>query len=175
MIKYIELDINVTDIQKQKIIDAVEEGTGVTLRFSYEHLKGKDKLAFTPTQAMHIYKNYSICQCVMKFIKTQLRHNKTTEGDFIQLLPLSATAGRFLASSVPPSLGTGASLGAGSATGSKVVHKIAGSGLYIKKAGMRYKMVSQGEGLYLYQREKASEKELTQKSIEEKIASVAPW
>src|SRR6218665_3061729 len=87
----------------------------------------------------------------LKMSKTQLEHNAKVEGGFIgAILPFLATAGKFLLSSVLPSLATGALTGIGSAAASKVVDKISGSGvIYVKKGGRNYKIVRQGEGLYL--------------------------
>jgi len=80
----------------------------------------------------------------IKMSKTQIMHNATkVEGGFIQaLLPLLATAGRFLLSS----LATGALTGVGSAA----VNTIAGNGvIYLKKKGMGCKVTAAGQGLYL--------------------------
>ena len=88
----------------------------------------------------------------LKMSKTQLEHDAKVEGGFIgAILPFLAIAGKFLLSSVLPSLATGALTGIGSAAASKVVDKISGSGVvYVKKGGRNYKIVLQGEGLYLY-------------------------
>ena len=76
---------------------------------------------------------------------------KKVEGGFIAaLLPMLATAGKFLLSNVLPSLATGALAGVGSAAGSAAVKKIAGSGvIYMKKNGTGCKIIPAGKGLYL--------------------------
>ena len=93
---------------------------------------------------------------VLKLSKTQLKYNKGIEGGFLgAILPFLATAGKFLLQSVLPSLATGVLTGVGASAGSKVVDKIAGSGVvgssivYLKKGGQCYKVAKQGNGLYL--------------------------
>ena len=77
--------------------------------------------------------------------------SKISGGHLNPMVTISlATAGKFLLSSVLPSLATGLLSGVGSAAGSKVVDKISGSGvMYLKKNGMGCKLVPAGQGLYL--------------------------
>jgi hypothetical protein len=86
----------------------------------------------------------------IKMSKTQLMHNANVEGGFIgALLPMLATAGRFLLSSVLPTVATGLLSGVGQAAGATAVNKIAGNGvMYIKKNGMGAKIQTDGHGLY---------------------------
>jgi hypothetical protein len=103
MSKYIHLKVHVPDNQRQKIIDAIKEDTGVSNQFSHEHVVGDHILAFTKPQATHSMNNYAKGQGVIKFSKTQLRHNrpKPIEGGFLQaLIPLALTAGKWLLSNV---------------------------------------------------------------------------
>jgi len=83
---------------------------------------------------------------------------KKVEGGFIAaLLPMLATAGKFLLSNVLPSLATGALARVGSAAGSAAVNKIAGSGvIYMKKNGTCCKIIPAGKGLYLSPWQKGS-------------------
>src|SRR6218665_3324855 len=84
----------------------------------------------------------------IKMSKTQIEYNKKVEGGFIgALLPMLATAGKFLVSKLLPSLETGA--GIGTAAGSKLVDKISGGTIYVKREGRDYKVVPYGHVLYL--------------------------
>jgi hypothetical protein len=151
MSKYANLKVNVSDNQRQKIIDAIKEYTSVSIQFLHENIVGDHTLAFTESQATHPMNNYAKGQGAVKFCKTQLRHNKTVEGGFLQvLLPLALTPGKFLLSKVLNSLTTGALMGVYSATGERVINKIAGSVvIYIKKVDKACKVYSAGKGLYL--------------------------
>ena len=152
MIEYIPIKINISDGQRDKILKAIQNGTGVSIGLKYEDLNGEHVIVTTKTQAYKLANAYQEHKGVtLKLTKTQLEHNKTIEGGFITaILPLLATAGKFLASSVLPSLAQGALAGVGAATASKVVDKIAGSGVvYLKKGGQSYKIVQQGNGLWL--------------------------
>src|SRR6218665_2629876 len=81
--------------------------------------------------------------------KTQIEYNKKVEGGFIgALLPMLATAGQFLVSKLLPSLATRALTGIGTAAGSKLVDKISGGTIYVKRGGRYYKIVPYGQGLY---------------------------
>jgi len=144
--------VNVSEGQKDKIKRALQAGTGVTIRLSHGDLSGEHVLALTQGQINKMAKVYQNgTGMALKMSKTQLEHNAKVEGGFIgAILPFLATAGKFLLSSVLPSLATGALTGIGSAAASKVVDKISGSGVvYVKKGGRNYKIVRQGEGLYL--------------------------
>ena len=91
-------------------------------------------------------------------LKAQLQYNSKIEGGFIgAILPALATAGKFLLSSVLPSLATGALTDVDAAAG-KIVNKISGSGdvLYWKKNGEGCKIIPAGQGLYLSPWQKAS-------------------
>ena len=96
----------------------------------------------------------------IRLSNAQLQYNlKHVDGGFIgAILPALATAGKFLLSSVLPSLATGALTGVGAAAGSKIVNKISGSDgvLYLKKNGTGCKVITAGQGLYLSSWQKAS-------------------
>lgn len=109
-------------------------------------------LALTSAQVNKIAKAYKNGTGVtIKMSKTQLMHNAKVEGGFIGALrPMLETAGRFLLSSLLPTLATGLLSGVGQATGSTVVNKIAGNGIiYVKKNGMGCKVTQKGAGMYL--------------------------
>ena len=154
MSRYMNVKVNVSEGQKDKIKRALQSGTGVTIRLSHGDLSGEHTLALTQAQANKMAKVYEKgTGMALQMSKTQLEHNAKVEGGFIGAilgLPFLATAGKFLLSSVLPSLATMALTGIGSAAASKVVDKISGSGVVcVKKGGRNYKIVRQGEGLYL--------------------------
>jgi hypothetical protein len=149
---YAKVKVNISEGQKDKIRRSVQAGTGVSLRLSHEDITGEHVLALNQRQINKITKAYQNGTGVtIKMSKTQLEDNAKVEGGFIgAILPFLATAGKFLLSSVLPSLATGALTGLGSAAGSKIVDKISGSGvLYVKKGGVCCKIKPAGEGLIL--------------------------
>lgn len=135
-----------------KIKQAINAGHAVSIRLSHSDLSGEHMLALTQAQVNKMAKAYQNGTGItIKISKTQLEHNKTVVGGFIgAILPFLATAGKFLLSSVIPSLATGLLGGIGAATGTKVVDKISGSGImYLKKNGLSCKVIPAGQGLYL--------------------------
>jgi len=152
MSRYVNVKVNISEGQKEKIKHAIENKKAVSLRLSHSDLTGEHLLALTQAQINKMAKAYENGTGVtIKFSKTQLEHNKTVVGGFIgAILPFLATAGKFLLSSVLPSLATGLLSGVGSAAGNKVVNKISGSGvMYLKKNGVGCKVIPAGQGLYL--------------------------
>lgn len=96
-------------------------------------------LALTQAQVNKLAKAYqSSTGMTIKMSKTQQEHNAKVEGTILSVL---ATAGKFLLSSVLPSLNRGALTVIGAAAGSKVIDKISGSAIYIKKGGSVCNMV----------------------------------
>ena len=99
-------------------------------------------------------------EATIRLSNAQVQYNlKHVEGGFIgAILPALAIAGKFLLSSVLPSLATGVLIDVGAAVGSKIVDKISGSGgvLYLKKNGTGCKVIAAGQGLYLSPWQKAS-------------------
>src|SRR6218665_489275 len=125
MNRYTNIKVHVSEGQKDKIKRAVEAGMGVNIRLSHEDLSGEHILALTRAQINKMTKAYrSGTGITIKMSKSQL-HNKVEGGFLPALLPLLATAGKFLLSSVLPSLATGALTGLAN-TG---VSKLMGSGL----------------------------------------------
>jgi len=152
MSRYVNVKVNISEGQKEKIKHAIENKKAVSLSLSHSDLTGEHLLALTQAQINKMAKAYENGTGVtIKFSKTQLEHNKTVVGGFIgAILPFLATAGKFLLSSVLPSLATGLLSGVGSAAGNKVVNKISGSGvMYLKKNGVGCKVIPAGQGLYL--------------------------
>ena len=155
MSRYENVKVNISEGQKEKIKQAIQSGASVSIRLSHGDLSGDGEhvLAVTKAQINKMVKAFNSGKgMTIKMSKTQIEHNAKIEGGFIgALLPLLATAGKFLLSSVLPSLATGLLSGVGSAAGSKVVDKISGSGvMYLKKKnGMGCKLVPAGQGLFL--------------------------
>jgi len=147
------IKVNISEGQKDKIQRALEAGCdGVSIRLTHDDLSGEHVLALTQAQINKMAKAYQNgTGTTIKMSKTQLAHNAKVEGGFIgAILPFLATAGKFLISSLLPSLATGAVAGIGSAAASKIVDKISGSGvLYINKGGIAGKVKATGDGLYL--------------------------
>jgi len=153
MSRYTNVKVNISEGQNDKIKRALEaQCDGVSIRLSHDDLLGEHVLALTQAQINKMAKAYQNGKGVtIKMSKTQLVHNAKVEGGFIgAILPFLATAGKFLLSSMLPSLAQGAMAGIGSAAASKVVDKISGSGvLYINKNGITGKVKAAGDGLYL--------------------------
>lgn len=152
MNKYLQVKVHVSDGQKEKIAKAVQSETGVSIKLSHSDLTGDHVIAVTQAQAKRLAQAYQNgAGMILKLSKTQVKHSAKIEGGFIAaLLPLLATAGKVLASSVLPALATGALTGVGAAAGSKVVDAIAGKGVvYVKRGGQCYKIAKQGNGMYL--------------------------
>ena len=153
MSRYTNIKVNISEGQKDKIKRALEAGCdGVSIRLSHDDLSGEHVLALTPAQINKMTKAYENGKGVtIKMSKTQLIHNAKVEGGFIgAILPFLATAGKFLLSSVLPSLATGALSGLGSAATTKIIDKISGSGvmdvIYIRRGERAYKMRPDGNG-----------------------------
>lgn len=152
MSRYTNVKVNISQGQVDKIKRAVQAGVPVSIRLSHSDLNGEHVLALTSAQVNKIAKAYqSGTGVTIKMSKTQIEHNTKVEGGFLgALLPMLATAGKFLLGRVLPTLATGVLSGVGQAAGSTVVNKIAGNGiLYVKKNGMGAKIQTDGRGLYL--------------------------
>ena len=130
---------------RKKNKHAVQSGSDVTIRLSHADLNGDHVLAVTKAQINKMKKAYENGKgMTIKMSKTQLQHNRTVQGGFLQfLLSLLATAGRFLATSVLPAL-TGALSGLGSAAGSKIVDKFTGKGMTSGNGAVYLKKVNSG-------------------------------
>ena len=139
--RYVNVKVNISEIQKEKIKQAVQSRKSVSVRLSHGDLNGEHVLALTQAQVNKMAKAYqSGTGTIIKMSKTQLDYNAKVEGGFIgAILPFLATAGKFLLSSL--------ATGVLSAAGSKIVD---GSGvMYLKKNNMACKVIPAGRGLYL--------------------------
>jgi len=146
-VKYINVKVRISEEQKAKIRNALHSGSDcINIRLKAEDLTGENLLALTQTQVNRLQKALEQNKGVtIRMSKTQIKHNLKITGGFLPLLAgLAAKAISILTGSVLPALATGA-LSALASTGTS---KLLGSGLYLKKAGSAYNMVSQGEGLY---------------------------
>src|SRR5688572_3416260 len=148
MSRYENIKVNISEGQKDKIKRALKAGCdSVSIKLSHADLSGEYVLALTQAQIKKMIKAYQNgTGMTIKMSKTQLNHNAKVEGGFIgAILPFLATAAKFIL----PSLAQGALAGVGSAAASKVMDKISGSAIYIRRGDRNAKIVQQGEGLYL--------------------------
>ena len=132
MSRYVNVKVNVSEGQIDKIRKAAQSGTGVSIKLSHGDLSGDHVLAITKAQVNKIAKAYENGTGVtLKMSKTQIEHNMKVEGGFLPALLgfLGSTVAPFLLKTALPALATGALSGLAS-TG---VSKALGSALYIKK------------------------------------------
>ena len=144
---YVNVKVNISEGQKQKLQSALQVGGPVSIRLGHEDLNGEDVLALTNSQVNKITKAYEGRKGVtIKMSKTQLSHNMKVEGGFLGMLAsLAARALPMLAKTVLPALGVGALTGLASSG----VQKVMGQGLYLKKGGCVCQVETVGKGLYL--------------------------
>jgi len=136
---YANVNVNISDSQKEKLRKALEAGCELSLRLSHSDLVGNNTIALTQSQLNRLKKAYESGKGItIRMTKRQVAHNKKIEGGFLSLL-----AG--LASKVLPALGIGALTGLAS-TG---VQKLVGNGLYIKKGGCVCEVETDGKRLLL--------------------------
>jgi len=142
---YTDVNVNISDSQKQKVKKALAAGTQLSLRLSHEDLVGNDVIAVTQSQLSLLKKAHQAGKGVtIKMSKSA--HNLKVQGKFLpRLAGLASQARPFLTGTVLPSLGVGALSGVAS-TG---VQKLVGNGLYIKKGGCVCEVETDGRGLYL--------------------------
>ena len=148
MTKYINVKVNISEGQKEKLQHAIKAGcSAVSIRLGHEDLQGNDILVVTNSQANKLAKAHENCKGItIRMTSKQLKHNTKIEGGFLGLLAgLAARAIPMLAKSVIPALGVGALSGLAS-TG---VQKAMGSGLYLKKGGCICQVETDGQGLHL--------------------------
>ena len=155
--RYVNVKVNISEGQKQKLQSALQVGGPVSIRLGHEDLNGEDVLALTNSQVNKITKAYEGGKGItIKMSKSQLAHNKKVEGGFLGMLAsLAARALPMLAKTVLPALGVGALTGLASSgvqkvmgTGTGTMRK-SGQGLYLKKGGCVCQVETVGKGLYL--------------------------
>ena len=153
--RYINVKLNISDGQKQKIKTALQNGEPVSIKLTYDDLKdGNDVLALTQGQINRIKKVYDEKKgLVLKLSKTQVKHNLTVEGGFLPMLAgLASSILPALTGTILPALGTGALSGLASTGVSKLINLITGSkgsALILKKGNDCHKIKVMGSGLWL--------------------------
>ena len=148
MTQYIDVYVNVSEGQQQKLKNAIDAGCATTsLHLGKDDLKGEHKLALTKAQRDKLNRAIERDKGVtFRMSKKQLRHNIKVEGGFLPILAgLAARALPMLAKTVLPALGVGALSGLASSG----VQKAMGSSLYLKKGGLVSQVETDGRGLYL--------------------------
>ena len=148
MTKYINVKVNISEGQKEKLQHAIKANcAALSIRLGHEDLKGNDILAITESQAKKIAKAHENGKGItIRMSSKQLKHNTKIEGGFLGLLAgLAARALPMIAKTVLPALGVGALSGLASSG----VQKAMGSGLYLKKGGLVSQVETDGQGLYL--------------------------
>ena len=148
MTEYINVKVNISEWQKEKLQDAIKANcSAVSIRQGHEDLQGNDILAVTGSQASMLAKAHENGKGIMiRMSSKQLKHNTKIEGGFLGLLAgLAARALPMVARTVLPALGVGALSGLASSE----VQKAMGSGLYLKKGGLVSQVETDGYGLYL--------------------------
>ena len=147
-VKYINVKVRISDEQKAKIKNALHSGSDcINIRLKAEDLTKEDLLALTQTQVNELETALEQNKgATIRMSKTQIKHNLKITGGFLPLLAgLATKAIPILMETVLPALATGA-LSSLASTGTS---KLMGSGLYLKKGASAYKMVHQGDSLYL--------------------------
>ena len=151
--RYVNVKVNISEGQKQKLQTALQVGGPVSIRLGHEDLNGEDVLALTNSQVNKIRKAYEGGKGItIKMSKSQLAHNKKVEGGFLGMLAsLAVRALPMLAKT----LGVGALTGLASSgvqkvmgTGTGTMRK-SGQGLYLKKGGCVCQVETVGKRLYL--------------------------
>ena len=130
MTKYVNVKINISEGQNEKLKHAIKASCPVSMRLGHKDLQGND-IAVTNSQAKKLAKAQENGKGItIRMTSNQLKHNKKIEGGFLGLLAgLAARALPLVAKTVLPALGVGALSGLASSG----VQKAMGSGLYLKK------------------------------------------
>ena len=156
---YQEIKLSISDYQKEKIKEAIQAKSPVSIRLSFEDLQnGSDVIAVTERQLGQISKAIQLKKgLVLKMSKTQVNHNMKVEGGFLSaLLGAAARMLPAVAPAIMKSLGIGALTGLASTGVEKMLGgshisqtPMLGAGLYLKKGGNICQIETDGQGLYL--------------------------
>jgi len=148
---YINVSVNISENQQQKLKHAVNIKSPVSVCLSYKDLYGSDVLALTNSQVNRMTKAYENRKGItIKMSRRQVVHNMKIEGGFLGFLSgLAAKVLPFLAKTDLPTLATGALPGVGSALAQKATNTAMGNGLYLKKGSNFTRAEMDGQGLYL--------------------------
>ena len=134
MTKYVNVKVNISEGQKEKLQHAIKASCSATsIRLGHKDLKGNDIIAVTNSQAKKLAKaRENVRGITIKMTSKQLKNNTKIEGGILGLLAgLAARALPMLAKTVLPALGVGALSG----LASMGVQKAMGLGLYLKEGG----------------------------------------
>ena len=130
---YTDVNVNISDSQKQKVKKALAAGTQFSLRLSHEDLVGNDVIAVTQSQLNRLKKAHQAGKGVtIKMSKSEVAHSMKVQGGFLPLLAgLASQALPFLTGTVLPALGQHPGLSGLASTG---VQKLEtdGRGLYLE-------------------------------------------
>ena len=87
MTRYVNVKVNISDGQKEKIKKAAQSDTAVSIRLTHEDLSGEHILALTKAQVNRMTKAYENGKgLTIKLSKAQLAHNMKVEGGFLPAL-----------------------------------------------------------------------------------------
>ena len=148
MTNYVNVKVNISEGQKEKLQHAIKASCSATsIRLGHEDLQGNDTLVVTNSQAEKLAKAHENSKGItIRMTLKQLKHNTKIEGGFLGLLAgLAARALPMIAKTVLPALGVDALSGSASSG----VQKAMGLGLYLKKGGLVSQVETDGHGLYL--------------------------
>jgi len=142
------VQVNISNSQKEKLKRALASGQEFSLRLSYNDLiGGNDDIALTQPQLNRLQKAYETGKgLTIKMFKTQIAQNMKVKGGFLLLLAgLASQVIPFLTGTVLPALGVDAFSGLAS-TGEQ---KLVGNGLFLKKGGCVCEVETDGKRLLL--------------------------
>ena len=151
--RYINVKLNISDNQKQKIKTALQNNKAVSIRLNYDNLTGNDVLALTQGQnrIKEAYQDKKGLSLLLS--KRQVKHNLTIEGGFLPMLAgLASSVLPAITGTILPALGTGALTGLAGTAVSKLINLITGSkgsALIVRKGDESYKVKVMGNGLFL--------------------------
>ena len=88
MTKYINVKVNISEGQKEKLQHAIKANcSAVSIRLGHEDLQGNDILAITNSQAKKITKAHKNGKGItIRRSLSRLKHNRKIEGGFLGLL-----------------------------------------------------------------------------------------
>ncbi|CAI9718279.1 Hypothetical predicted protein [Octopus vulgaris] len=131
MSRYINVRVDISEEQKQKLQNALQSGGPVSIHLGYEDLKGENILALTKSQVNKLVKAYESGKGItIKMSKLQVACNIKVEGGFLGAPP--AFAARYLPRIVMTVL-LALDIGTLSGLASYGMQKVMGNRLYLKK------------------------------------------
>lgn len=155
---YLPFGVSLTEGQQETIAKAAQAGVSITIRLTNEQLRGKDSLALTTRQFVHMEKKRAAgAGAEVTLSKTQLKH-MAKMGGFLPFLPLIlgglAAAGSLAGSSAAIAKAVDDKKAAALAQAEAERHnrevekQLKGSGLFLSKTGGCCPKCK-GSGLYL--------------------------